>query len=85
MTANPSYRKAVAITKSDTVDFGNQGVNSNLCSAIYVGGAGIVAAVMDDDSVVQFTCIAGQVLPINAKRVNSTNTTATLMVALFAL
>ena len=85
MTANPSYRKAVAITKSDTVNFGNQGVNSNLCSAIYIGGAGVVAAVMDDDSVVEFTCVAGQILPINAKRVNSTNTTATLMVGLYAI
>jgi hypothetical protein len=42
-----------------------------------------VAAVVQDDSVVNITAIAGQVLPIKIKRVNSTNTTATVMTALF--
>jgi len=40
-------------------------------------------AVLQDDSTVNFTCVAGQVLPIRAKRVNSTTTSATLMVALY--
>ena len=71
-----SYNVAVAITKSDTVNFDRP------TNAIYVGGAGIVQAVMQDDSVVAFTCVAGQVLPVKAKRVNSTSTTASLMVAL---
>lgn len=77
-----SYNYAVAHAKSDTVNVGPFG-DKVTCDAIYVGGAGIVAAVLRDDSVVQFTCVAGQVLPIQAKRVNSTNTTATLLAALY--
>lgn len=73
---NNPYARAVAITKSDTANL------DKFTDAIYVGGAGIVVAVMQDDSAVQFTCVAGQVLPVKAKRVNSTTTTATLMVAL---
>lgn len=83
MISVAGYNKAVAITKSDTVSFVNQGTFGNLTSAIYVGGAGVVAVVFQDDSVVEFTCIAGQLLPVNAKRVNSTGTTATLLVALY--
>lgn len=85
MICNPQYTKAVAITKSDTVNFLEQGTSDRLATAIYVGGGGVVAVVFQDDSVVQFTCIAGQILPVKAKRVNSTNTTATLMVALYDL
>jgi hypothetical protein len=76
--ASFTSQMAVAITKHDTTNFPN-----GECSAIWVGGAGIVAAVFRDDSVVQFTCVAGTVLPLQCKRVNSTNTTATLMVALY--
>lgn len=78
MLANPQYNKGVAITKSDTDNFAD-----GLCDAIYVGGAGVVVVVFQDGSTASFTCIAGQVLPVRAKRVNSTNTTATLMIALY--
>lgn len=67
-----------AITKSDSTNF-TQGV----CTAIYVGGAGDVVAVKWDDTTVTFTCPAGVTLEIEAKRVNSTSTTATAMVALY--
>lgn len=79
------YSRYVAITKSDTVDFDNNTGTPPLsfCDAIYVGGAGIVAAVDSNNVAVQFTCVAGQVLPVRARRVNNTNTTATLMVALY--
>jgi hypothetical protein len=76
------YNFALAITKSDTVNF-PLGVNGGLCDAIYVGGAGIVVAVLQNDATVAFTCIAGQTLLIKAKRVNSTTTTATVMVAMY--
>ena len=66
------------ITKSDTVNFVR-----GLCDAIYVGGAGIVVVIDTNDTAHSFTCIAGQVLPVRAKRVNSTTTTATLMIALY--
>lgn len=72
----PPYNRAAVITKSDTVDLPVK------ADAVYVGGAGIVAAVLEDGSIVEFTAVAGQIIPIKVKRVNSTNTTATLMVAL---
>lgn len=83
MSFNQGYKKAVSITPSDTVDFLAQGTSDNLCSAIYVGGAGVVVVVFQDGSTASFTCIAGQVLPVKAKRVNSTSTTATLLIALY--
>ena len=76
---------AVAITKSDTVDIEPPvpGNPQRLTDAVWVGGAGVVVAVFENDSTAAFTCIAGTVLPVAIKRVNSTNTTATLMVALY--
>ena len=85
MTASLGFNKAVAITPSDTVNFVQQGVTDLLTSGIYVGGAGVVAVVFQDGSVVNFTCIAGQILPVRAKRINSTNTTGTLLVALYSV
>lgn len=79
---SPVYTRAIAITKSDTVDFARVGT-AVLCDAIYIGGAGVVVVVFEDDSTASFTCVAGQTLPVRAKRVNSTNTTATLMIALY--
>lgn len=85
MIANQRYNKAVDIAKSDTVDFVNAGLGRKLCDAVYIGGAGVVAGVFEDGTVVNFTCVAGQILPVALKRVNATNTTATLMAALIAL
>ena len=78
---NLTYNTARAITKSDTVD--SEKINDHYPTAIWVGGAGIVRAIMEDNTDVQFTCVAGTVLPIYAKRVMSTTTTATLMVGLY--
>ena len=67
-----------AVTKHDSTDF------TNVSRAIYVGGAGDVAAVMADGTVLTFSAVpAGTLLPIRCKRINSTNTTATLMLALY--
>lgn len=79
-----SFSVWVPITKSDTVNF-DANLKQGFCDAIYVGGAGIVVAIMSDGTAVSFTCVAGQILPLKAKRVNSTTTTATLMVALYAV
>ncbi len=68
-----------SITKSDTVDFPD-----GICDAIYVGTAGVVQVVRWDNVVVPFTCAAGAILPVKARRVNSTSTDPTLMVALYA-
>jgi hypothetical protein len=67
-----------AVTTHDTTEF------ATVSRAIYVGGAGDVAAVMADGSVLTFSAVpAGTLLPIRCKRINSTNTTATLMLALY--
>lgn len=66
------------ITKSDTVSFGK------LTRWIYTAGGGDIVAVMQDDTTCLFSALpAGTLLPIRAKRVNSTSTNATGMVALF--
>lgn len=77
------YNKSILAVKSDTVNLTDVGGPKPLCDAIYVGGAGIVVAVLEDGSKPQFTCVAGQVLPVQAKRIDSTNTTATLTYALY--
>lgn len=87
--ANQEYNKWQDITKSDTVNFDGTTYSGTAvqrpvpCDAIYVGGAGIVVAVSQDGKTSNFTAVAGQVLPLRAIRVNSTTTTATLMVALY--
>lgn len=71
-------RNGEAVTKHDANDF------AKVSRGIYVGGAGDVAAVMADGTVLTFSAVpAGTLLPIRCKRINSTNTTATLMLALY--
>jgi hypothetical protein len=72
------FNKAVAITPSDATDLPN-----GISDAVYVGGAGVVAAVFQDSTVVNFTAVAGAKLPLRVRRINLTNTTATLLVALY--
>ncbi len=87
----PNYNRAVAITKSDTVNYDGTTYSATAAQkaapaeAIYVGGAGIVVAVFEDGSAVNFTAVAGEILPLKTIRVNSTTTTATLMVALYSV
>lgn len=78
------YTKALAITTSDTVNlrpFLATGVTFS--DAIYIGGAGTLTVVWQDDTTSQFTCVAGQVLPVKVKRVNTTGTAATLLLSLY--
>jgi len=75
-----NYNKAVEVTKSDTVNIPGP---RPLTDALYVGTAGVVACVFQDGSVVNFTAVAGAILPVAIKRVNSANTVPTLMVALY--
>lgn len=83
---NP-YNKAVAITKSDTVNYDGSNTTGGTvpvpADAIYVGGAGIVVVVFQDGSSCALTAVAGEILPVRTIRVNSTTTTATLMAALY--
>lgn len=82
MAANfpTTYVRAKPITKSDTVNF-----DFGPPDAIYVGGAGVVALVFTNDEVQNITAVAGAILPFQGciKRVNSTNTTATVCMALY--
>ncbi len=83
MLTNPRYTAARPITIDNTANIA--GPNRDLTDAIYCGGAGIAQVVLQDDTVVPFTVVAGQILPVAAKRVNSTSTTASLLVALYQL
>ena len=69
---------AVAVTKSDTTDLGRT-------KGLYIGGAGDVAVTMRaNSSVVTFSAVpAGAILPVAVSKVMATNTTATLILALY--
>lgn len=69
---------AAAVTPSDTLNL------PTAPARIYVGGAGNVAVITSRGDTVTFTAPAvGSVLPVAVRRVMSTNTTATLLVALY--
>lgn len=73
---------AVAVSPSDSTDLTT---NSR---ALYVGGAGNLVVVMASESnaatIVTFPSVpAGTVLPIRVRRVMSTNTTASNIVAMY--
>ncbi len=74
-----SARDAFAITPSDSTDL------VDIPKAIYVGAAGsLVCTLVDDTSSVTFVGVqAGSILPIRAKRVFSTGTTAASLLALY--
>lgn len=75
MQPNDTFR---AVTPSDTV-----AIQGGPARALYIGGAGNVVAINENDVAVTFTAVpAGTILPIATKRVNATNTTATALVAL---
>lgn len=77
-----NYGTTRPITPSDANDVGLVG-SATLFDAIYVGGAGVVAVVLQDGTVQNFTAAVGTVIPVRGKRVNATNTTGTLLVALY--
>jgi hypothetical protein len=75
-----SYERAVAVTPSDSTVLD--------CEGFYVGGAGNVAIVpkrggTTGTAVTLTACIVGQYYPIACHKIMSTNTTATLVVALY--
>jgi|TARA_R110000751_G_scaffold226691_1_gene328600 hypothetical protein len=86
-----TYDKAIVITKSDTVNFDGSTYAANAATkaipadAIFVGGAGVVVAVFENGTIAPFTVTAGTTLNLKCIRVNSTNTTATLMNAMYEL
>lgn len=77
-----SYSYSVPITKSDSASYAPVGTQA-YADAVYVATAGVVALVMVDGSVVNYTVIAGAIIPVRSIRVNATNTVPTLMNALY--
>jgi hypothetical protein len=79
------FNYGAAITKSDATNI-TMPAGKRLTEGIYIGGAGNLVVVFEDDSTATITgALAGTILPLAVKRVNSTNTTATAMVALFQI
>jgi hypothetical protein len=69
---------AVAVTANDSADL------SYVTRAIYVGNGGNVKVDMQDSGTVIFLAVpTGMTLPIRAKRVYATGTTATSIIALW--
>lgn len=78
-----------AVTPNDSTDLGIQGIDTlgtpfRYPRALKIGTAGnINVLAADDTSPVVMAVNAGEVLPVSAKRVYSTSTTATGIVALY--
>lgn len=89
VVAAQSYGRAVAITKSDTVNLdgstysGTAATKAIPCDAIFCGTAGTVTAVFEDGSTAAFTMASGITTPLRAIRVNSTGTAGALLLALY--
>lgn len=82
-SSDPAFG-ACAVSKSDTVNIVDAAGDTRRTRGLYVGGSGNVRVKMADGADVIFYSVpAGTVLPIQIDRVYSTNTTATLMTALF--
>ena len=69
--ATGTYNRATVITKSDTVNFDGSTYSAS------------PSTIFEDGSLAPFTVTAGTRLDLKCIRVNSTNTTATLMNALY--
>lgn len=81
--ANPiedqGARSLKAVTPSDSADLPN-----GVCRALWIGAAGDVAIIAENDtSAVTLADVPAGLLPVRAKRVMSTNTAATDIVALY--
>ena len=75
---NPAYDAKAVTPANDTV------LPSGVCRGIYVGGAGDVTVVTAGGTTVTFKAVpVGTTLAIRAQSINATNTTATLMLALY--
>lgn len=88
MSPNIQALNAAAVTPSDSTDLTLSGATitagTNNGPALYIGGAGDVKVTMYGGQTVTFVGVpAGSFLPIQVKRVWSTGTTATSILALW--
>lgn len=68
---------AFSITPADATDL------SEITRAIYIGGAGNLTVVLQSDAEVTFTGLAtGTVLPLRARQISATGTTATAILGM---
>lgn len=76
---NLSYRTGVAVTPNDTTD-----LPQGMARGLYTGAGGAIALQMDGGGTLTFASVpAGQILPLNTRRVLATGTTATGLIALY--
>lgn len=74
----------LAISPSDTVDLAPFIANKRTTMAVYVGTLGTVRAVRADGTTVDFVgTVAGSAILIAVRRINSTGTTASNLVAMY--
>lgn len=83
MRTDPSASKAVSVTPADGADLTSQsGINGT--KYLYVGVSGDVSAVTVSGDVVTFKALAAGVFhPISVRRIKSTGTTATDILAVY--
>ena len=73
-----SVTHAVTVTPNDVTGL------ATVCRAVFVGTSGNLSVLMANGSTAVFKNVSsGQLLPIQAARVNATNTTATDILALY--
>lgn len=73
---NSPGRASIAVTPSNTVDL------VDVCRGFYVGGTGDVVVVNEDSTTCTYSaCPVGLQVAVRFRRINSTGTTATLIVA----
>ena len=72
-------RRLIAVTPSDSTDL------ADVAKAVYVGTGGDVSIIAagDTTAVVLKNLLSGSLIPVRAKRVMATGTTATNLVALY--
>ncbi len=71
------YNVWQTVTPSDTVDF------DRMTDAIRSGSNGVIVIVAQDGSKAAFHAVTGDIIPVKARRVDATNTTANNIVALY--
>lgn len=75
---NPFYDARAVTTVDGTL------LPNGICRGLYIGGTGDVTVVTEGGTTATFKAVpVGTVLPIRAQSVNSTNTTATNILALY--
>lgn len=76
--------RAQSVTPSDTVGLPVQVEGQEICPLLYIGGAGDVAVETAGGDTVTFVgLLAGSFFPVHVRKVKSTGTTATNIVAVW--